>query len=145
MTTIEAYDVRRVGTAVQRLAAAGGLLVALPLLRLPDRFAMRAAIQAARLARRTTGRRPLEPEKAALLKCAVEYAARWLPIRVACIETSLATVLAAALLGRQLRWCVGARFLPPPVAYHAWVEIDGHGPIGEDTESGWYHHAALSI
>ncbi|MFJ6464375.1 hypothetical protein ACIQM0_25655 [Streptomyces sp. NPDC091387] len=57
----------------------------------------------------------------------------------------LGAVLAAALMGRRLNWCLGARFSPPPVEYHAWAELPGHGPVGEYTEAGWHHHTALTI
>ncbi|MFC8794980.1 lasso peptide biosynthesis B2 protein [Streptomyces cinereoruber] len=96
------------------------------------------------LARRV-GRRPLGPASAEALMGAVRHAARWWPGRAACMETSLGAVLAAALLGRRLDWCLGARFAPPPVEYHAWAELPDHGPVGEYTLGGWHHHTALTI
>ncbi|WOI63737.1 lasso peptide biosynthesis B2 protein [Streptomyces fradiae] len=53
----------------------------------------------------------------------------WWPGRIACMEVSLATVLAAALTGRRARWVLGARFLPD--AAHAWTEVPG-GAVGRD-------------
>lgn len=53
----------------------------------------------------------------------------WWPGRVACMEISLATVLATALTGRRARWVLGARFLPD--AAHAWAEVPG-GTVGRD-------------
>ncbi|MFE7121440.1 lasso peptide biosynthesis B2 protein [Streptomyces sp. NPDC057654] len=53
----------------------------------------------------------------------------WWPGRVACMEISLATVLATALTGRQARWVLGARFLPD--AAHAWAEVP-EGAAGRD-------------
>ncbi|MFC9222993.1 lasso peptide biosynthesis B2 protein [Streptomyces hygroscopicus] len=80
-----------------------------------------------------------------LLRLPFRHTARWWPGRAACMETSLGAVLAAALLGRRLDWCLGARFAPPPVEYHAWAELPGHGPVGEYTAAGWHHHTALTI
>jgi hypothetical protein len=139
VTTMEAYSTSRTGTWRDRLAAAVGLLLALVLLRLPFRLAVRVA----RWARRV-GCRPLSPARAAVLVAAVRHAGRWWPGRVACLETSLAAHLAAALLGRELTWCVGVRFSPPPTAFHAWAELDGQ-PVGEYTVAGWHYHAALAI
>jgi hypothetical protein len=53
----------------------------------------------------------------------------WWPGRIACMEISLATVIAAALTGRQSRWVLGARFLPD--AAHAWAEVP-EGAVGRD-------------
>ncbi len=140
MTSMEAYSTVRSGTFPERLAAAAGFALALVLLRLPFRHTVRAA----RLARRV-GRRHLAPARAESLVGAVRHTARLWPGRAACMETSLGSVLAAALLGRRLTWCLGARFAPPPVEYHAWAELPGHGPVGEYTAAGWHHHTALTI
>ncbi|MFF4407783.1 lasso peptide biosynthesis protein [Streptomyces sp. NPDC001262] len=53
----------------------------------------------------------------------------WWPGRIACMEISLATVIATALTGRQARWVLGARFLPD--AAHAWAEVP-EGAVGRD-------------
>jgi hypothetical protein len=140
MTSMEAYSTVRTGTYPERLAAAAGLALALVLLRLPFRHAVRAV----RLARRL-GRRDLDAARAEALVGAVRHTARWWPGRAACMETSLGAVLAAALLGRRLDWHLGARFAPPPVEYHAWAELPEHGPVGEYTAAGWHHHTALTI
>ncbi|KAB7850347.1 lasso peptide biosynthesis B2 protein [Streptomyces mobaraensis] len=137
---MEAYSTVRTGTLGERLAAAVGLALALVLLRVPFRHTVRAA----RLARRL-GRRELDAARAEALVGAVRHTARWWPGRAACMETSLGAVLAAALLGRRLDWCLGARFDPPPVEYHAWAELPGYGPVGEYTAAGWHHHTALTI
>ncbi|MFJ8345004.1 lasso peptide biosynthesis B2 protein [Streptomyces sp. NPDC094153] len=137
---MEAYSTVRTGTYPERLAAAAGLVLALVLLRLPFRYTVRAA----RLARRF-GRRDLDAARAEALVGAVRHAARWWPGRAACMETSLGSVLAAALLGCRLDWCLGVRFSPPPVEYHAWAVLPGRGPVGEYTSAGWHHHAALTI
>ncbi|MGW4077914.1 lasso peptide biosynthesis B2 protein [Streptomyces asiaticus] len=140
MTSMEAYSTTRAGTFPERCAAAAGLALALVLLRLPFRFTVRAV----RLARRV-GCRRLTAAQADALITAVRHAGRWWPGRAACMETSLGAVLAAALLGRRLNWCLGVRFSPPPVEYHAWAELPDHGPVGEYTEAGWHHHTALTI
>ncbi|MEU8968188.1 lasso peptide biosynthesis B2 protein [Streptomyces monashensis] len=137
---MEAYSTVRTGTVHERVAAMAGLALALMLLSLPFRHTARAA----RIARRL-GRRDLGVARAEGLVGAVRHASRWWPGRAACMETSLGAVLTAALLGRRLDWCLGARFSPPPVEYHAWAELPGHGPVGEYTAAGWHHHTALTI
>ncbi len=140
VTSMEAYSTVRTGTVLERCAAAVGLALALVLLRLPFRHAVRIV----RWARRV-GRRSIAPERAGALVEAVRHTGHLWPGRVACMETSLGAVLAAAVLGRRLHWCLGARFAPPPVEYHAWAELPGNGPVGEYTEAGWHHHTALTI
>ncbi|GGO58953.1 lasso peptide biosynthesis B2 protein [Streptomyces lasiicapitis] len=140
MTSVEAYSTTPTGPLGERLAAAAGLALALVLLRLPFRHTVRAA----RLARRI-GQRNLDPARAETLVSAVRHTARLWPGRAACMETSLGSVLAAALLGRRLTWCLGARFSPPPTEYHAWAELPEHGPVAEYTAAGWHHHTALTI
>ncbi|MFI1265675.1 MULTISPECIES: lasso peptide biosynthesis B2 protein [Streptomyces] len=137
---MEAYSTARTGTFTERLAAAAGLALALALLRLPFRHTVRAV----RWARRA-GRRPLGPGRAETLVDAVRHTGRMWPGRAACMETSLGAVLAAALLGRRLNWCLGVRFSPPPTEYHAWAELPGSGPVGEYVTGGWHHHTALTI
>ncbi|GAA2698412.1 MULTISPECIES: lasso peptide biosynthesis B2 protein [Actinosynnema] len=110
MTTFESHETARVGTVGDRLLAVVALAVALLLLRLPLRHTTRVV----RVARRA-GRRHIAPKRAATLVAAVRHAGRWWPGRVACLETSLAACLAAALLGRELTWCLGGAspLLPP--------------------------------
>ncbi|MFE2443337.1 lasso peptide biosynthesis B2 protein [Streptomyces melanosporofaciens] len=140
MTSMEAYSTTRIGTFLERCAAAAGLALALLLLRLPFRFTVRAVRRARRI-----GHRHLAATQADVLVMAVRHVGRLWPGRAACMETSLGAVLAAALLGRRLNWCLGVRFSPPPVEYHAWAELPGHGPVGEYTAAGWHHHTALTI
>ncbi|WP_240981644.1 MULTISPECIES: lasso peptide biosynthesis B2 protein [unclassified Streptomyces] len=140
MSSMEAYSTSRTGSTVERAAAVVGFAAALVLLRFPFRRTARAV----RIAR-WLGRRPVAPARAEAVVEAVRHAARWWPGRAACLETSLSAVLAVALLGGRLDWCVGARFVPPPVEYHAWVELPGHGPVGEYTAGGWHHLPALKI
>jgi hypothetical protein len=140
VTSTEAYRPVRTGTRRERVAAAAGLALAVLLLRLPFRHTVRAARWA-----RLAGRRPLDLPRAEALASAIRHAGRWWPGRIACLERSLGTMLAAALLGRELTWCLGARLAPPPTEYHAWVERPGHGPVAEHTTAGWHHHAALRV
>ncbi|WP_432037251.1 lasso peptide biosynthesis B2 protein [Streptomyces cucumeris] len=140
MTSMEAYSTVRTGTLLERCAAAVGLALALALLRLPFRFTVRAVRWA-----RWAGRRRLTAAKAEALVSAVRHTGRLWPGRAACMETSLGAVLAAALLGRRLNWCLGARFSPPPVEYHAWAELPGGGPVGEYTDADWHHYTALTV
>ena len=143
MTSTKAYSTVPTGTFTERMAAAAGLLLALALLRLPFRHTTRTTRTIRRA--RQAGRRPLTPEQAEALAEAVRHTSRLWPGRATCMETSLGAVLAAALMGRRLNWCLGARFTPPPVEHHAWAELPGHGPIGEHTQAAWHHHTALTI
>ncbi|GLF97799.1 lasso peptide biosynthesis B2 protein [Streptomyces yaizuensis] len=140
MTSTEAYSTMRTGTFPERTAAFAGLALALVLLRLPFRHTVRTVRWARRL-----GHLRLTPGRAEALVAAVRHTGRLWPGRLACAETSLGSVLAAALLRQELTWCLGARFSPPPTEYHAWAELPGAGPVGEYTEGGWHHHAALRI
>ncbi|WP_242705445.1 MULTISPECIES: lasso peptide biosynthesis B2 protein [Streptomyces] len=137
---MESFSTARTGRFRDRLAAAMGLALALALLALPFRHTVRAA----RWARRA-GRRPLDRERAEELVAAVRHTGRLWPVRAACMETSLGAMLAAALLGRRLDWCMGVRFSPPPTEYHAWASLPEDGPVGEYTEAGWHHYVALTI
>ncbi|MDT0447770.1 lasso peptide biosynthesis B2 protein [Streptomyces hesseae] len=137
---MESYSTVRTGLFRDRLAAAMGLALALALLGLPFCFTVRAA----RIARRA-GRRPIGHDRAEALVAAVRHTGRLWPVRAACVEISLGAVLAAALLGCRLNWCLGVRFSPPPTEYHAWAGLPGGGPVGEYTEAGWHHYTALVI
>ncbi|WP_103529778.1 lasso peptide biosynthesis B2 protein [Streptomyces sp. SM12] len=140
MTTIETWEPGRAGPAGHQFRAWLGLLAAVALLRLlPFRYVTRTA----RLARRF-GRRPMFPERAEAMVDAVRWAGRRWPVRVACMETSLGAVLACALAGERLTWCVGAR-VAPPVEYHAWASLPGGGPVREYTRGGWHYLPALKI
>jgi hypothetical protein len=59
---------------------------------------------------------------------ALDQASAWLPLRIACLERSLAAMLWCGLRRRSVRWCLGVR--TPPFAAHAWIEINGQ-PVGE--------------
>ncbi|MGH3997274.1 MAG: lasso peptide biosynthesis B2 protein [Pseudonocardiaceae bacterium] len=51
-----------------------------------------------------------------------------LPARVACLEESIAAMVALALLGKSVTWCHGVA--ADPFTFHAWVRID---IAGDDT------------
>ncbi|MER5973651.1 lasso peptide biosynthesis B2 protein [Streptomyces sp. NPDC002055] len=140
MTTNEAWSTVRTGTFGERVAATAGLLLALLLLLLPFQHTVRVVRWA-----RVAGLRPLPQARSEALVSAVRHAGRWWPVRVACMETSLGAVLAAALLGQRLDWCLGVRFSPEPVEYHAWAALPDVGPVGEYTAGGWHHYTALTI
>ncbi len=66
-----------------------------------------------------------------------DWAAARFPGRSACMESSLAAVLIAALAGYGVDWCIGCRF--QPAQSHAWIEIN-HQPVGEpDTPDRPFH------
>lgn len=52
----------------------------------------------------------------------------FLPGRIACLESSVATVVALALRGQGVSWHHGVRC--DPLVLHAWVSLDGV-PVGE--------------
>jgi Transglutaminase-like superfamily len=101
----------------QRLVGTIGLVIALALLRLPHRH-VEALV--ARLARRA---QPATADQAAAALAAVRRASWLHPARTACLEESLAAVVAVRLRGRRVDWCIGARTLP--FAAHAWIEAEG--------------------
>jgi hypothetical protein len=77
------------------------------------------------------------------LRDACAWASTYWPGRAACLETSLAVVIAATLARRRLHWCLGARFDPP--ATHAWAQTTDGTPVGEPTDLGWPWTTALRI
>jgi hypothetical protein len=62
---------------------------------------------------------------------AVDAGAALLPVRVACLERSLAAVVLLAARRRGVTWCMGVR--TPPLASHAWVAGHDGEPIGESS------------
>ncbi|GAB2913221.1 lasso peptide biosynthesis B2 protein [Streptomyces mayteni] len=121
-----------------RLSGALGLLVAAFLLRLP----FRAVVGFLGLLRRVPFR-PAGRCEGADVVAGCGWAARVWPGRAACLEMSLAAVLAAAAHRRRLVWCLGAR-LRPVAAAHAWVEAGGL-PVGEQPETGHPWRAAIRL
>ena len=106
-----------------RLVAAVALALSLAM----GRWPLRWQIAAVRLLRGLPYARHARLE--ALYTAVLAVIPSWWPGRIACMEISLATVLAAALTGRRARWVLGARFLPD--AAHAWAEVPG-GAVGRD-------------
>ncbi|WP_424893254.1 lasso peptide biosynthesis B2 protein [Streptomyces sp. XH2] len=106
-----------------RLVALVALALALVVLRLPLRTRIR-------LVRATSHLPYASPKTLGMLHAAVlSVRPPWWRGRLACMETSLTVVVAAALVGRRARWVLGARFLPH--AAHAWAEVPG-GASGRD-------------
>ncbi|GAB3729401.1 lasso peptide biosynthesis B2 protein [Nocardiopsis nanhaiensis] len=72
-------------------------------------------------------RRPASTAVAAETVNAVRY---WgfVPWRMACLESSVATVVALTLQGRSVSWHHGVRC--DPIVLHAWVSVTGT-PVGE--------------
>ncbi|MFE5948700.1 lasso peptide biosynthesis B2 protein [Streptomyces sp. NPDC056480] len=114
-------------TLPERAVAAVGLTLSLTLSRLP----LRHRIAAVRVLRRLPA---AHRAQVARLDAAVRHITpTWWPGRIACLEISLATVLATALTGRHASWALGARRLPD--AAHAWVDTF-EGPVGHDVGDG---------
>ncbi|MEV6406169.1 lasso peptide biosynthesis B2 protein [Streptomyces bobili] len=106
-----------------RLVAAVALTLSLTMSRLPLRWQTAAVrmlrvLPYAHLARLD-----------ALYTAVLSVIPSWWPGRIACMEISLATVIATALTGRRSRWVLGARFLPD--AAHAWADVP-EGAVGRD-------------
>ncbi|WP_236700605.1 lasso peptide biosynthesis B2 protein [Allosalinactinospora lopnorensis] len=106
-----------------RLADLFGFAIAILLLRFPVKYSVAIVGKL-----RQGAPKPATLNEAAAAVAASRTAAHWFPGRAACLETSLAAVIAALLLRRSLGWCIGARLMP--YAAHAWVEAQGH-PVGE--------------
>lgn len=54
---------------------------------------------------------------------AVRHAARYLPVRVACLEETTAAVVVLAFIGHRATWCHG--IAPDPLRLHAWLMAEG--------------------
>ncbi|WP_040685166.1 lasso peptide biosynthesis B2 protein [Nocardiopsis halotolerans] len=74
------------------------------------------------------GRRPATVVEASEAVHAVRALGLFSPVRVACLEESVAATLALAVLGRGVRWCHGV--ITDPIRLHAWIEAEGH-PVAE--------------
>ncbi|WP_327233896.1 lasso peptide biosynthesis B2 protein [Streptomyces sp. NBC_01317] len=107
-----------------RAVALVGLAASLAALRLPLRRLLRALVPLRRLPAARGDHAEI------LYRAVVEVRPAWWPGRIACMEMSLATVLAAALCGRRVHWVLGAR--PLPNEAHAWVVVEGGGALGLD-------------
>ncbi len=60
---------------------------------------------------------------------AVRRAGLWLPMRIACLENSVAAVVILGQAGLIARWCHGAS--ADPLRVHAWVETCSGVPVAE--------------
>ncbi|WP_189828398.1 lasso peptide biosynthesis B2 protein [Streptomyces finlayi] len=100
-----------------RMLAALVLPVAIAVHRLPLRWLVAA----------TSVLRHLPPAEAAfaqsLHQALLAVRPSWWGGRIACMEVSLATVLALGLCGRRVHWVLGVRAAPNEA--HAWVQGDG--------------------
>lgn len=103
-----------------------GLVSASGVIRLPFRYQMAALRQL-----RRSCAREATTEEAAAARDGVLWAAWWFPGRAACLEISMATVVACALRRRAIEWHLGVTVTPP--SSHAWVTAQGV-PVGEAAE-----------
>ncbi|NKY78917.1 lasso peptide biosynthesis B2 protein [Nocardiopsis dassonvillei] len=110
------------------IVASGALLMVLTNARIgPRRSRMNRMV---RLAQNVSkfGRRPATTAEAAEVVHAVRRLGLFSPVRVACLEESVAAALALAALGRGVRWCHGV--IADPIRLHAWIEAEGR-PVAE--------------
>ncbi|MEU4377189.1 lasso peptide biosynthesis B2 protein [Pseudonocardia alni] len=87
-----------------------------------------------RLVRITTwvARRPVrDTQVVAVLDC-VRVIGGVSPFRTACLEETVAAMLALAVTGRRAGWCHG--IAADPIRLHAWLSLDGC-PVGEPTST----------
>jgi transglutaminase superfamily protein len=131
----ESYDTKGASLAY-KIACAVALPVALLLTCLP----FGATLAVIRLSKRLQ-RRPLTVEGAKMLAKVVRRFGRYYFGRAACLEVSLGTLLAAAMLGYRLDWCLGIRF--NPVGSHAWVQV-GEQRILEQSGT-WPYQIIVSV
>lgn len=73
--------------------------------------------------------REATPDEAEKLHGAIRWIGLFLPVRVACLEESVATMLALALLGRHVIWCHGVS--ADPIEFHAWLRTSEEDLIAE--------------
>jgi hypothetical protein len=110
-----------------RATVGTGLLVTMATAALgPRKQRMRRLVGLVRFATslpRTYAAKPLVEEAASAVR---HYG--FLPARIACLESSVAIVVALALQGRKVTWHHGVR--SDPVVLHAWVSLDG-APVAE--------------
>ncbi|WP_445402590.1 lasso peptide biosynthesis B2 protein [Streptomyces sp. LE64] len=121
--TVMVPSTRPTAPVRDRLVAA----IALTLSLMMKRWPLRWQIAVVRLLRNLPPARLARLE--ALNSAVLTVIPSWWPGRVACMEISLATVIATALTGRRACWVLGARFLPDSA--HAWVEVP-EGAVGRN-------------
>ncbi|MGW4470562.1 lasso peptide biosynthesis B2 protein [Nonomuraea sp. NPDC004354] len=118
--------------------AAACLVAAIMLLRL---LPLRAVLACARAAARLMRRHPAAGAAAQLAAGRDWATARW-PGRAACLENSLASYLAAAVLGYHASWRIGCRFAP--AACHAWTQTC-LGLLGEPIQPDRPLHTTVAV
>lgn len=96
------------------------------------RCSFRRSVALVRLSRTSWCRSPISAGRAHRAVDAVRRAARWYPVRAACLERSLAAVLLAIVARRRLDWCLGS--VPDPYRFHAWVAVDGEPVLAADDD-----------
>lgn len=111
----------------RRLFASVCLVAAVLLLRLPFRTVVKAV---SALKHRMAGRAASQADGEASVSI-VHSVSDHIPLRIACMEVSLAAVLLCAARGRALDWCFG--HAADPVGFHSWVEADGQ-PVRDPRE-----------
>jgi Transglutaminase-like superfamily len=74
------------------------------------------------------------PEAEAALR-AVRWTAQFVPARMACLEESVAAMVALSLAGRRADWRHG--IASDPVRMHAWIEAGGQ-PVAEPASTSAY-------
>ena len=84
-------------------------------------------VHATRLAQRAAS-----PTQAARVLDCVRVIGRLSPFRTACLEETVAAMLALAMTGRRAGWCHG--IAADPIRLHAWLSLDGC-PVGEPTST----------
>ncbi|WP_162794874.1 lasso peptide biosynthesis B2 protein [Nonomuraea lactucae] len=141
MATVRVIPTLAVETSArlpQRVLASVCLPVAVAMLRLlPLRTVLATAGAAAVLMRRHP-----TASAAAQLVAARDWAATWWPGRAACLETSLAAYLSAALAGYHAQWLLGCRLAP--AACHAWTQTC-MSALGEPTSPDSPLHATVTV
>lgn len=77
-------------------------------------------------------RRPIRDVDAVTVLDCVRVIGRVSPFRTACLEETVAAMLALAITGRRAGWCHG--IAADPIRLHAWLSLDGC-PVGEPTST----------
>ncbi|WP_222131134.1 lasso peptide biosynthesis B2 protein [Pseudonocardia sp. C8] len=77
-------------------------------------------------------RRPARDTQVTQVLDCVRVIGRLSPFRTACLEETVAAMLALALTGRRAGWCHG--IAADPIRLHAWLSLDGC-PVGEPTST----------
>jgi hypothetical protein len=103
----------------------------------------RVSLAAARILKRILAREPASQQDAEQAVAARDWAARWFPGRVACLENSLAALLFTALHRRNAAWCIGFRL--QPAESHAWIQDSNGNPAGEPSLHDRLFHVTVQV